>query len=121
MIAAAERIRAAVEATSIQIQQTGVPVTVSVGAALVSAGETNKSLVNRSDAALYASKQDGRNCSHWHDGEHCRRVTPSENPAPDSPSVPLETPTPEWQDKQSWRRICEDLHRSLTDFVGGDG
>ena len=120
VMAASERIRAAVEAAPIEIQQTKVPVTISVGAALVSAGETGKSLTERSDAALYASKQNGRNCSHWHDGEQCRRVTPSENPAPDSQGVSPETLYPEWRDEASWRKVCDDLRRSLTDFVGND-
>ena len=69
LIAASERIRKAVELVPIRIQNTNVPVTVSLGVALISAGETSNSLVDRSDAALYASKQGGRNCSHWHDGE----------------------------------------------------
>ena len=120
VMAASERIRVAVEAASIEIQHTKVPVTISVGAALVSAGETGKSLTERSDAALYASKQDGRNCSHWHDGVGCRRIAPAENPALISPPIPLKAEPAEWRDEASWRKVCDDLRRSLTDFVGGD-
>ena len=121
LIAASERIRKAVEAAPIWIQETKVPVTVSVGAALTSSGESGKSLIARSDAALYASKQDGRNCCHWHDGERCRCVTNAKSTPVESKPTPPETLAPGWQDEPSWRRVCDDLRRSLTDFVGGDG
>jgi diguanylate cyclase len=120
VIAASERIRAAVEGLSIQIQGTNVPVTISVGAARVGAGEASKLLIDRSDAALYASKEGGRNCSHWHDGQGCRRVTATEGPSLNSSPTPQESP-PEWQDESSWRRVCDDLRRSLADLVGRDG
>lgn len=119
VIVASERIRAAVEAVAIQIQGVEVPVTISVGAALVARGEAGKSLIDRSDAALYASKEGGRNCVHWHDGQGCRRITAGAGPIQDASPIP-ETSVADWQDEPSWRRVCDDLRRSLTDFVGGD-
>lgn len=120
VIAASERIRTAVQAISIRMQQTKVPVTVSVGAALVAAGESGKSLIGRSDAALYASKNSGRNCSHWHDGRHCRRVTATSGQPHGTPETVQESTIPDWQDEPAWRKVCDDLRRSLTEFVGSD-
>ena len=117
VIAASERIRSAVESTPINIQQVRIPVTISIGAALILAGETGKSLVGRSDAALYASKQDGRNCSHWHDGRQCRRITCAQGPPPVETTVAADPGTADWQDEPAWRKVCEDLRRSLSEFV----
>ncbi|WP_338131054.1 GGDEF domain-containing protein [Cohnella rhizosphaerae] len=57
VVEAAERYRAAVEAASWE----GLRITISVGAATVSPGDTDETLVNRADQALYASKSGGRN------------------------------------------------------------
>lgn len=56
-VRAAERLRAAVQETS-----AGVPVTASVGYAVLSGEEAADDLVRRADAALYAAKDAGRNC-----------------------------------------------------------
>lgn len=121
VIAASERIRTAVESLSMRIRETNVTVTISVGAALVAAGESGKSLISRSDAALYASKENGRNCTHWHDGRHCRCMTPYEGQAQAVPPTVQQPGTqPDWHDEPSWRKVCDDLRRSLADFVGRD-
>lgn len=54
---AAERYRDGVESASWE----GLRITISVGAATVSPSDTDESLVNRADQALYASKSGGRN------------------------------------------------------------
>lgn len=65
--AAAERLRMLVERSVIfpdhddRRDETGVGVTISLGAALVQPGDTLDSLLERADRALYASKSMGRN------------------------------------------------------------
>ena len=59
----AERVRAAVEETGFRLKDTPAPlsVTVSIGLAFHRPGEAGSTLINRADAALYASKNSGRN------------------------------------------------------------
>ncbi len=117
VIAASERIRVEVESMPICLQKTRIPVTVSLGAALILPGESGKSLIGRSDAALYASKQDGRNCSHWHDGQRCRRITCVDQTSPVETEEIIDSEAADWQDEPAWRKVCEDLRQSLGDFV----
>jgi diguanylate cyclase (GGDEF)-like protein/PAS domain S-box-containing protein len=57
----AERVRALVAATDVSLASGGVVhPTISVGAALASAGEQASALLERADAALYAAKAGGR-------------------------------------------------------------
>ncbi len=121
LVAASERLRSAVEAAPICVQQVRIPVTISVGAALIMPGENSKSLVGRSDAALYASKQDGRNCAHWHDGHCCRRITLAAQPPTEESVLAAACEPAAWQDEPGWRKVCEDLRQSLSQFVRGDG
>ncbi len=121
LLAASERIRTAVASTPVQIRGTRVPVTISVGAAIISAGDTGKTLIDRSDAALYASKQDGRNCSHWHDGSRCRRITSREDGSVETAPTPGGGEPSEWRDEDSWRQVCDDLRQSFSNFVSKDG
>jgi diguanylate cyclase (GGDEF)-like protein len=58
----AEKIRSAVESAGLKHEQTTVRVTVSAGVGEVAAqGDTQESLIARTDAALYRAKQSGRN------------------------------------------------------------
>jgi two-component system cell cycle response regulator len=59
----AERVRAAVDETGFTLKDIPVPisVTVSIGLAFHRPGEAGSTLINRADAALYASKKSGRN------------------------------------------------------------
>jgi diguanylate cyclase len=95
----AERLRQAVEALLFDFEGKKVRVTASFGLAHLLPGEATKSLVERADQALYASKQAGRNCVHWHDGQKILRYIPSEaipssaSPgASGSPSFPGQDP-----------------------------
>lgn len=68
-IGRAERIRKAVEARCFRFGGTDLRVTISVGVAQLGSGEEIAALIQRSDAALYASKESGRNRTYWHDGQ----------------------------------------------------
>jgi diguanylate cyclase (GGDEF)-like protein len=62
VVAQAERIRAAVEATPVMHAEIRIDVTISGGAAVLSDGERDiQSLIERADRALYRAKQNGRN------------------------------------------------------------
>jgi diguanylate cyclase len=71
-IGRAERIRKAVEAHCFHFGGTDLRVTISVGVAQLQSGEEIAALIQRSDAALYASKETGRNRTYWHDGQTIR-------------------------------------------------
>lgn len=71
---AAERARGAIEQLLIRHEGQSLRVTLSGGGAQARAGESVAALLRRADAALYASKDDGRNANHWHDGLRCIRV-----------------------------------------------
>jgi diguanylate cyclase (GGDEF)-like protein/PAS domain S-box-containing protein len=57
----AEKVRAMIANSTIQIGDQTLQVTVSIGAALVHEGDDPSSLVQRADELMYQSKQDGRN------------------------------------------------------------
>jgi diguanylate cyclase len=65
---AAERVRVGVEQATISFERKTLGITVSCGLAEPLPGEQPIDVIRRADAALYASKQAGRNCGHWHDG-----------------------------------------------------
>lgn len=69
---AGERVRRAIEARRFEFEGLKLRLTVSVGAARIMDAETGHSLVERADVALYASKQTGRNCAHYHNGSTCQ-------------------------------------------------
>lgn len=58
----AERIRSTIESTEFEFEKVKIPVTVSIGTATRKAGEEDwEAFFKRADAALYQSKQNGRN------------------------------------------------------------
>ncbi len=72
---AAERARAAIADGIVRFEGTELRVTASGGVAGFLPNEATEALVKRADDALYACKQAGRNCGHWHDGEKCHSMT----------------------------------------------
>ena len=68
----AERIRSFVEASRFPYNGLKLRLTVSIGLAQLMSGEALDDFVQRSDAALYCSKELGRNCVHYHDGNDCQ-------------------------------------------------
>ncbi len=65
---AMSRLRKSIEKNEFVIPDGKLNVTISMGAAQVAEGDSAATLLERADAALYASKEAGRNRGHWHDG-----------------------------------------------------
>jgi diguanylate cyclase len=61
-----ERARIAIGSSPFNYEGLGLGVTASAGLAQFTAGEDVASLIARADEALYASKESGRNCGHFH-------------------------------------------------------
>lgn len=75
----AERVRRAIDGARFQFGEAELHVTVSSGVSQLRSGEDAVTAFKRADTALYASKQTGRNRTHWHDGEHCHPVVRDED------------------------------------------
>jgi len=75
----AEQIRRAIDHSQVHYAETALHVTASLGVAELMPGEEAEAAIQRADAALYASKEAGRNCVHWHDGQ---RICSIDEPAP---------------------------------------
>jgi diguanylate cyclase len=91
------RLRKAIAAAAFEFPGGTLQVTISVGAAQIAAGEGLEGIVRRADAALYASKEAGRNCGHWHDGQKIVPIRDEEpNPVPNCVESPkaVEAPKP---------------------------
>jgi diguanylate cyclase len=58
----AERVRQAISELEVTSAKGKIPVTVSIGLACLSSGDTGASWLARADAALYEAKGEGRNC-----------------------------------------------------------
>lgn len=67
----AERVRRAVATVKVSLKNGQEQVTVSMGVAEVGSPEIAEGLTQRADDALYAAKNAGRNCVHWHNGKAC--------------------------------------------------
>jgi diguanylate cyclase len=74
---AVQRLCAAIGLTTFKIDGLELTITMSGGLAEAQTGEDATALVKRADAALYASKEAGRNCVHFHDGAACHKVPPA--------------------------------------------
>lgn len=66
-----ERIRAAIEESVTQYEGKTLKVTCSLGLSQFESSDDVSQLIRRADEALYASKNAGRNCGHWHSNGKC--------------------------------------------------
>lgn len=98
----AERIRAAIEASTTVCNGKTLKVTCSLGVSQFLSEDDVAKMIRRADDALYTSKKAGRNCGHWHTGTTQVPITepesaPAEVPAaaiaPEEPSGEIEAPT----------------------------
>lgn len=92
--ARAEKLRQAVEAAQYSEGGAELRVRISIGVAALIAGDDPAGLIRRADAALYASKQNGRNRVSWHDGRQVQDRTPQTPPLPPEPQIAEAKPQP---------------------------
>ena len=94
----ADRIRKAIEDAVFNYGKTELRVNISLGVAESLESDDVASIVKRADAALYASKEAGRNCAHWHDGQTMHLIdsdVEKEKPESDDKDVKVELPKPQ--------------------------
>ncbi|MEM8681195.1 MAG: diguanylate cyclase, partial [Planctomycetota bacterium] len=65
----AEKVRAAVADQWFEFGGSRYRITVSVGVASIKSEDSIERLTTRADIAMYTSKQSGRNCAHYHNGD----------------------------------------------------
>lgn len=68
----------AIGQSTFHFEGTALRVTASIGLAEAAGDDDTESLVQRADAALYASKEAGRNCGHMHQGAACEIICEKE-------------------------------------------
>ena len=114
----AEQARRAIGQTSVDFDGLHLHVTVSAGVAQFSPGETAASLIGRADDALYASKELGRNCGHYHDSTH---IVPLGRfrPSPQQPSGKKQQPPRYDIGISSPEVFSSDLRRRLSEWKSG--
>jgi diguanylate cyclase len=88
---AAERVRKAIESTTVNFEGQSLNVTASIGVAELNANEPAVGLIRRSDEAIYEAKEAGRNRSYWNNGRECLPVN-LENQAPAKSKLALSQP-----------------------------
>jgi len=81
----ADRVRAAIAGKVFHCDGLDLNVTASLGTAAIQREEQVAGLIQRSDAALYASKEAGRNCVHFHDGRRIRPINGTPEPVAEAP------------------------------------
>jgi len=84
----AERVRTAIEKTVIRFDVKQLKVTASFGVTTAGDNESPEQMLRRADEALYASKEAGRNCAHFHTGTECTPLT--SGLAPKAAATPAE-------------------------------
>jgi diguanylate cyclase len=113
----AERMRRLIEAQKCSYEGLVLKVTVSLGFSQLLPNEDSASLTKRADAALYSSKEAGRNCVHYHDGVTCQRygsgvhTNPSEADVPDEHANKNEVYSDETTGLPTQRVLIEELRR----------
>ena len=109
----AERIRAAIEASTTTCEGKTLKVTCSLGVSQFLADDDVPRLIRRADDALYTSKKAGRNCGHWHTGATQIPITEADK----QPIAELPTPLlpPADQQTPSGATFIQMLKRRVTE------
>ncbi len=88
----AERARRHIAERAFHCDGQELRVTASLGVAQIFQGETVPQLIDRADAALYASKAAGRDCVHWHDGTTPHLLQSADSIPASEPEAPPTAP-----------------------------
>jgi len=82
----AERIRNSFSSCECRSCEKAIRVTASAGLSELLPNDSIKTWVHRADEALYRSKDSGRNCGHWHDGQSLKPLIATVTHTPDTTS-----------------------------------
>ena len=117
----AEQARAELARTQIHYEDEVLTITASGGLAEINEHDGVAGMVRRADDALYAAKEDGRNCGFWNDGNHNYRI----------PTLDADTSTdmrtghvqPAWSaELNDTSAFCDEVGRRLSEWKrGGSG
>ncbi len=110
----ADRLRRAVAGTTFSPQLAHLKITTSVGVTEAIADDNISTLVKRADDALYASKRDGRNCGHYHDGKTCQRISLHDSMSLAAMPVPADLPE---DDRRELNELCGNLRARLAELA----
>src|SRR5690606_388693 len=114
--ASAERLRKVIESMELDVDGQQLSITCRIGVAEVIRSDDVVSLLKRADAALYRSKDAGRNCCHMHDGFECIPLTGVESTDGARHSPAQQQPLPQVLDGLTNRtRFVEDLRRRIAE------
>jgi len=83
-----EQIRESIDLAYFRYAGTSLHVTASLGVAQIQPDEDAAGLIKRSDAALYAAKEAGRNQGQWHDGQAIHPIPRRQAAKPEAEPVP---------------------------------
>ncbi len=118
---AAEHCRLAIAATGFQSDDLRVPLTISVGVAVVALPDDGDALLNRADQALYAAKLAGRNRVCFHDGQRCQPAGASaaadDDPPPPAAQAVESTSAPGVETNADLLAVCRYLRERLAEMA----
>lgn len=111
---AAERVRKAIASARFPAGETNLQVTISAGVAQLPSSSDQAIMIEQADLALYASKDAGRNCGHWHDGRQTLAIAPPEHPPHrhEPPLLPFVLRRP-------WHEFTGEVDRYLSSWETG--
>ncbi len=116
----AESVRAEIAKRQFEFENLKLQVSASGGVAQLRSSEDIASFIQRADEGLYASKEAGRNCGHWHDGEDCHPLA-EDTPATDaSVEAEAEAEDPVATKEEDVQELLESTQSLVDEARGAD-